>query len=65
MSKHGKTRRANAVKNKRVEDAQDSSSSHTIDNAVQGDFVGLLKMKLRDNGLLDVSIVKRDVCIPM
>jgi hypothetical protein len=72
MGKNGKIKRAQAAKTKipqkRAEEAKPvtpSSTNDMINKAVQGDFVGLLKMKLRKNGLLDVSIVKRDARVPM
>jgi hypothetical protein len=41
------------------------ASNEMITNVVNKDFVGLLKMKLLSNGLLNVSLGKRDMRIPM
>jgi hypothetical protein len=71
MGKNGKAKRAQAAKTKVLQKFAEakpvtlSSSNHMINKAVQGDFVGLLMMKLRKDGLLDINLAKRDVRVPM
>jgi hypothetical protein len=72
MGKNGRNKRVYAAKTKALRKiAQEGepqkllASNEMITKVVDKDFVGLLKMKLLSNGLLNVSLDKRDMRIPM
>jgi hypothetical protein len=68
MRKNRRDKRAYAAKTevlRKIAPQKLLASNEMITNVVNKDFVGLLKMKLLSNGLLNVSLGKRDMRIPM